>query len=154
RIPAHAERAFLPIWRMALDRNAGGLSQPTPDALQGDHGRHAGILLRVSRAYLRHRELDQIAADLRRLDNSELVARNVSHFPGKRTTLRADAVPDFHAGRSRRTESILLRNHYDGIASFSRSFRRPFRPRLVGLLISDSILQATRAAKIAGTAKT
>ena len=37
-------------------------------------------------------ELDQIAADLRRLITGS-VARNVSHFPGKRTTLRADAVP-------------------------------------------------------------
>ena len=100
------------------------------------------------RAYLRHRELDQIAADLRRLDNRELVARNVSHFPGERTALRVDAVPDFHIGRSRRTESILLRNHNDGIAAFSRPFRRTFRPRLVGFLISDSILQATRRARL------
>ncbi len=110
-------------------------TQPTPAALLRDDGRHAGTFLCVAGLYLRRGELDQIAADVRGMDNWKLVARDVSYFSGERTTLRADAVPDFHPGRSRRAESILGRNHDDGVASFSRSFRRTFRPRLVGILI-------------------
>ena len=119
---------------MALEGNARCLPQPTPAPLQRNHGRHAGILLRVPGAVRRDRELDQTKTDLRRLDNRKLVARHLSHFPGQRTPLRANPVPDFYFGRFRRAESFLAWNDDNSIASFSRSFRRTFRPRLVGFL--------------------
>jgi hypothetical protein len=112
-----------------------------------DHGRHPGILLRVPGAFLRRRQLDQIAADACRLDNRKLVARDVSYFFGERTALCADALPDFHLVRFRQAEPFLPRNHNDGVASFSRPIHRTFRPRLVGFLIRNYILQAPRRAQ-------
>ena len=89
---------------------------------------------------MRHRQLGQIAADARRLDNGKLVARCFSYLSGERTALCADAVSDFHPVRSRRTEPILERNHDDSVASLSLLIRRTFRPRVVGFLIRSDIL--------------
>ena len=135
RIPAYAKTAFLSLRRVAMGRNGRCLAQPTSDAIQRDHGWHGGIPLRLPGAVRRDRELYQIEADLRRLDNRKLVTCNISHVPGQRASLCADPLPDLYVGRSRRTESILVRNHDGSVASFSRSFRRTFRPRLVGFLI-------------------
>ena len=140
RVPPYASPAFPYVWRMALDRDAGGLSKSTPATNRREHGWHSGITLRVPGAFLRWRQLDQIAADLRRLDNRNLVTRDFSYFFGERTALCADDVPDFHLVRSRRAEPVLERNHDDGVPSFSRPIRRSFRLRLVGFLIRSDIL--------------
>ena len=108
---------------------------------RGDHGRHAGIVLRLFRvicAIVSWIKLRPIYAVW--ITGSWLLVTSAT-FLVSEPRYALTLFPIFMLALG--TESILLWNHNDGIASFSRPFRRAFRPRLVGFLISDSVLQAT-----------
>ena len=85
---------------------------------------------------MRSRELVQTATTLRDLANGKLAAPGLRYFRRKHAAILFDNVSDFLSLRFCNREPLLERCDHNLVATFPRPFQRPFRPRLVGLLIT------------------
>lgn len=97
-------------------------------------GAKTRAVLRDTEFDLHDRELDQIAAALRDVDDRELVAFYERDLYREHAALHIDAIPNFHPVRFGGEEPILECGYHCLVAPLSCAFRQPFCAGLVGVL--------------------